>query len=142
MEYDTPGGEYAEHRMAPERPHCPSCLTPRRCTNGVALCSYDDGNGLWMDLKETPSDLGFSRKYSPQDYALPAGLSSEADQARSRRSSVEGGAVLSDGRVAGEQAKLFNEMTRQTIQRYIAAMSQDELLELLGHIILQQRKRQ
>jgi len=29
---------------------------------------YDDGNGLWITLGESPFDQGFSRKYYPQGY--------------------------------------------------------------------------
>ena len=29
---------------------------------------YDDGNGLWIDQRETPIYLDFCRKYYPQDY--------------------------------------------------------------------------
>jgi acid phosphatase family membrane protein YuiD len=41
--------------------------------------------------------------------------------------------------VSGEQASLFNEMTRQTIMRYVNDMNQEQLLDLLGHLILTRR---
>jgi pheromone shutdown protein TraB len=40
---------------------------------------------------------------------------------------------------AGASAVLFDEMTRRTIARFIAQMSTDELLELMGHIIVRSR---
>jgi hypothetical protein len=43
--------------------------------------------------------------------------------------------------VDGESAELFNEMTRETINRKIASLSTDELLDLLGHLILRERSK-
>lgn len=43
--------------------------------------------------------------------------------------------------VDGASAALFNEMTRQTIMRKIERLGTEELLDLLGHLILQERRR-
>jgi len=40
----------------------------------------------------------------------------------------------------GASAELFDEMTRETIARKVARMNTDELLKLLGHLILRDRE--
>jgi hypothetical protein len=49
---------------------------------------------------------------------------------------------LPDGReeMDGASAGLFNEMTRQTIVRKIERLTTEQLLDLLGHLIIQERK--
>jgi hypothetical protein len=56
------------HEAGPIQPLCSSCISPRRCHKGALLCPFDDGNGLWISQRETPSDQGITRKYYPQDY--------------------------------------------------------------------------
>jgi len=41
--------------------------------------------------------------------------------------------------VDGASADLFNEMTRQTIVRKIERLTTEELLDLLGHLIIRER---
>jgi hypothetical protein len=43
--------------------------------------------------------------------------------------------------IGGASATLFNEMTRQTIIRKIERLGTEELLDLLGHLIIQERKK-
>lgn len=51
------------------------------------------------------------------------------------------GEVLPGGKpeVDGASAELFNEMTRQTIIRKIERLTTEELLDLLGHLIIRER---
>jgi hypothetical protein len=44
-------------------------------------------------------------------------------------------------KVDGASADIFNEMTRQTITRKIERLGTEELLDLLGHLIIQERKK-
>ena len=43
--------------------------------------------------------------------------------------------------IDGPDASVFNEMTRATIIRKIERYSTDELLDLLGHLILRERSK-
>lgn len=53
------------------RENPPSTPVPHvdRAEGGFSF-EYDDGNGLWISVRETPSDQDFSGKYHPQDYAV------------------------------------------------------------------------
>jgi len=50
--------------------------------------------------------------------------------------------VMSDDSlgVEGEQAALFKELTKGTIIRYVNDMSTEQLLDLLGHLIIRRRR--
>lgn len=55
--------------------------------------------------------------------------------------SFEGEVCVSDHtEVEGAQAELFNHMTRETILRYVERMNTDELVTLLGHLIVRSRQ--
>jgi len=43
---------------------------------------------------------------------------------------------------SGDGAALFQEMTRQTIIRKIQRLSTEELLDLLGHLIIRERNKE
>jgi hypothetical protein len=43
--------------------------------------------------------------------------------------------------VAGANAHIFAQMTRETIVRKIERLSTEELLDLLGHLILKERQK-
>lgn len=43
--------------------------------------------------------------------------------------------------VDGADATIFQDMTRQTIVRKIERLDTDELLDLLGHLILRERQK-
>jgi hypothetical protein len=42
-------------------------VTPVEDSGGAVWLEYDDGNGLWISLRETPSDQGFSPGICPQE---------------------------------------------------------------------------
>jgi acid phosphatase family membrane protein YuiD len=42
-------------------------------------------------------------------------------------------------KIAGTSAAVFDEMTRQTIVRKIERFNTEQLLDLLGHLIIQER---
>ena len=52
------------------------------------------------------------------------------------------GRVLSqtDTKVSGASAVIFHEMTRGTIDRYIDDMTTEQLVDLLGHLMIRRRK--
>jgi len=47
-----------------------------------------------------------------------------------------------DAAVDGASSGIFKEMTRQTIIRKIERLTTGELLDLLGHLIIQERNKQ
>lgn len=48
----------------------PNATSAHEAGPGPFRWDYDDGNGLWITLEESPFDQGFSGKYYPQDYTL------------------------------------------------------------------------
>lgn len=57
----------AQHQFHCTSPHCDVRLTPEPSQCGPFFCEYDDGNGLWITLEETPCDQAFSRCICPQE---------------------------------------------------------------------------